>query len=159
MTLVNKIELFRTTFRNAFPMSTAKLHVSPQINEIKRNTLPNFIYAFPMSTANLHSSRKLEKFLANDENLVIRSVWRPNSSKYWFCLYAELSREFTLALRTRKTRTEPYSVYITPTVKVKLVYTKNHHNNLLFLSNYGKYGIQSTKTTSISTKTTQNGGT
>ena len=27
-----------------------------QINEIKRNTLPNFIYAFPMSTANLHSS-------------------------------------------------------------------------------------------------------
>jgi len=29
-----------------------------QINEIKLNTLPNFIYAFPMSTANLHSSRK-----------------------------------------------------------------------------------------------------
>jgi len=28
VTLVNKIELFRTTFRNAFPMSTAKLHVS-----------------------------------------------------------------------------------------------------------------------------------
>ena len=36
MTLVNKIELFRTTFRNAFPMSTAKLHVSQglfRINE------------------------------------------------------------------------------------------------------------------------------
>ena len=30
--------------------------VMTQINEIKRNTLPNFIYAFPMSTANLHSS-------------------------------------------------------------------------------------------------------
>ena len=29
-----------------------------QINEIKRNRLPNFFYAFPMSTANLHSSHQ-----------------------------------------------------------------------------------------------------
>ena len=36
-----------------------------QINEIKRNKLPNFFYAFPMSTANLHSSPNL--FMAVDE--------------------------------------------------------------------------------------------
>ena len=32
--------------------------VMTQINEIKRNRLPNFFYAFSMSTANLHSSLK-----------------------------------------------------------------------------------------------------
>ena len=37
------------------PSQTPRPFVMTQINEIKRNTLSNFIYAFPMSTANLHS--------------------------------------------------------------------------------------------------------
>ena len=39
------------------PFQTPPPFVMTQINEIKRNRLPNFFYAFPMSTANLHSSR------------------------------------------------------------------------------------------------------
>ena len=41
------------------PPQTPPPFVMTQINEIKRNTLPNFIYAFSMSTANLHSSLEL----------------------------------------------------------------------------------------------------
>ena len=34
------------------PPQTSPPFVMTQINEIKRNRLPNFFYAFPMSTAN-----------------------------------------------------------------------------------------------------------
>ena len=34
------------------PLQTPPPFVMTQINEIKRNRLPNFFYAFPMSTAN-----------------------------------------------------------------------------------------------------------
>ena len=45
--------------RGQSPLPRPLPFVMTQINEVKRNTLPSFIYAFPKSTANLHSSQGL----------------------------------------------------------------------------------------------------
>ena len=52
------------------PPQTPPPFVMTQINEIKRNTLPNFIYAFPMSTANLHSSQVYITFVLKTVRIV-----------------------------------------------------------------------------------------